>query len=144
MADELIGYYSDLKQPIVPLTSARGADSIHDPRPFMVDTGVNVDLLVPMELALSLNWQVSSVVEEVVMADGTASRAVTAYPYIQWHDQLKQCSALVLLDNPYDGSERTKRRNPRQAYDGFVGMGLLHGNVIEFEPSIVRISKGTR
>ncbi|MEH6700157.1 hypothetical protein [Parasphingorhabdus sp.] len=141
MAEELIGYYSDLNQPIVPILTIAGSEST---TPFMIDTGVNVELLAPMELALALKWQISSQIEDVVMADGTVAQAVLAFPYIQWHGLVRQCEALVLLENPYEEGNKPKRRNPRQAYDGFVGMGLLRGNVIGFEPSIVRISKGTR
>ena len=140
MAEELIGYYSDLRQPIIPIRSVGAELPDSDSIPFLVDTGVNADLIVPLGLAKRLNWQISSAVTDVEMADGSESSAFYAYPYIRWHGRLKQCTALVL--SPRVQNSQKSKQSSRQAFEGFLGMGLLQGTVIELASSVVRITKG--
>jgi predicted aspartyl protease len=119
------GFYSDRNEPIVHVELIGRSDVSKEHHPFLVDSGFNGSMLVPISLVKAMGWQITDVKDSVAYGGGKADDIVKAFGYVRFNGNLRQIDVLA-------NTSKVTANNTKSEIVGYIGMGLLKDTSINF------------
>jgi predicted aspartyl protease len=132
MSEEHGGTYSPLNQPLVHIELVGRSDILTEKRAFLVDSGFNGSMLIPLSIVIALGWPKTDKMGSVIYGGGTPARVMKTRGYVRIFGNLREIEVLALI--------QAFREQTSSEIEGYIGMGLLKGSRIDFGQINFRIS----
>ncbi len=127
-----LGTYTPLSEPVVHLKLVGRKDSLTEQKPFLVDSGFNGAMMVPLSVVIALGWAKTSSFGKVNYGGGEPETVMKTRGYVHFAGKLCEIDILATM--------QASRYDARAEIEGCIGMGILRGSRIDFGQSDFRIS----
>jgi predicted aspartyl protease len=99
---------------------------------FLVDSGFNGAMMVPLSIVIALGWAKTNSFDEVSYGGGKPATVMRTRGYVQFAGKLREIDVLATM--------QSSRYDSQAEIEGCIGMGMLRGSRIDFGLGQFKIS----
>jgi predicted aspartyl protease len=124
MPETHLGTYTHRSEPVVHLELVGRTDSLTEQKAFLVDSGFNGAMMVPLSVVIALGWKKTNSFDKVNYGGGEPSRVMKTRGRVHFAGKLCEIDILATM--------HASRYDAQVEIEGCIGMGILKGSRIDF------------